>query len=376
MATVALTVDVKDRTGSAWWVSVLLIVNLLPSVLIGLTAGPLVDRLSRRRLLVSADLTRLAIFVVLPFVGGPGAIVVLAGMAGIANSFFRPAVLAGVPNLVPESELVWGTSLLQTADWAAAAIGPVVAGAVVGGAGPHLVYWINSATFLFSALMVVRIPKVLLQSEQPLTRGHWRDLREGIAEYRRSKPLMTVMFALGFAVIAAGLVNVSEIFLATQSLHSGAFGYGLLWTASGVGLVIGSLSVGSLIERRSAVSIYPWLFLPWALGGLGAALAPNIWVAAAAMTLSGLGNGLAFPATVVIIQQATEDRIRGRVFTVIISVQNALTGLAFAASGGLTNDFGARWVFGAASALIFAGGLTAYALTRGERSRVAVSQTA
>ena len=90
---------------STWWVSALFIVTFLPSVIVGLVAGPLVDVLSRKRLIVSADLVRLAVFCALPFVGTPLAIIVLAGIAGIANSFFRPAVLAGVPNLVSEADL-------------------------------------------------------------------------------------------------------------------------------------------------------------------------------------------------------------------------------------------------------------------------------
>jgi len=376
MATIALTVDVKNRTGSAWWVSALLVVTLLPSVLVGLTAGPLIDRLSRKRLLVNADLSRLAVFAALPFVNSASAIVVLAGVAGVANSFFRPAVLAGLPNLVAEEELPRATSLLQTADWSATALGPVVAGAIVGLSGPHVVYWINAATFLFSAAFLLRIPAPLLKSEQPITRGHWRDLREGMGEFRRSRPLLTALVALGLAVAGMGLVNVSEVFLATRVLHAGAFGYGLLWTASGLGLVAGSLLVGGVVERRSPVASYPWMFLPWAAGGLGAALAPNIWVAAFAMVVSGIGNGVTFPTTVVIVQQAAADRIRGRVFTVIISAQNAVLGVAFAAAGGLTAAFGARWVYGAAAALVLAGGFSAFALTYRRPARVELREQA
>ena len=96
MATIALTADLTARTGSPWWVSLLFIVTFLPSVVVGLVAGPLVDRLSRKRLIVNADLARLAVFVALVFVHRPVAIVLLAAVAGVANSFFRPAVLAGV----------------------------------------------------------------------------------------------------------------------------------------------------------------------------------------------------------------------------------------------------------------------------------------
>ena len=362
MATIALTYEIQQRTHSAWWVSGLWIATLVPTVVLGLAAGPLVDRMSRKRLLVLSDLARLAVFVALAFVSSPTALVVLAGVAGIANSFFRPTVLAGLPNLVPEDELARGTSLLQTADWAATALGPILAGAIIGASGPHLVYWINAATFLYSAVLIVRIPAALLQSEQGITRGHWRDVREGVGEFTRSRPLLTAFVALGFAVVATGFINVSEVFLATRSLHSHAFGYGLLWGASGAGLVLGSLAVASFLEARRPLSVYPFLFLPWAVGALGAAVAPSIWVAAIAMVVCGVGNGLAFPLTVVIVQQNAPDRVRGRVFSVIISAHYAILGLAFALGGALTQDYGARWVYGAAAGLIFCGSLAAAAL--------------
>jgi MFS family permease len=365
MATIALTYDVQQRTHSAWWVSALWIATLVPTVVMGLFFGPLVDRLSRKRLLVAADVARLGVFVALPFVGSATWIVILAGIAGIANSFFRPAVLAGLPNLVPEEELARGTSLLQMADWGATSLGPVIGGALVALSSANVVYWINAATFLFSALLIVRIPARLLQSGQPITRGYWRDLREGFSEFVRSRPLLTALLALGFAVVATGLVNVSEVFLATHALHSHAFGYGLLWGGTGVGLVVGSLLVGVLLEERRPLTVYPFAFLPWALGALGAAISPTIWSAVLAMVVCGLGNGLTFPLTVVIVQQAAPDRIRGRVFTVIISIHNAILGLAFLVGGGLTQDFGPRWVFAAAAGLLLLGGVTAFMLTAG-----------
>jgi len=365
MATIALTVDVDNRTHSTWWVSALFIVTFLPTVAIGLLAGPLVDRLSRKRLLVASDIVRLAVFAALPFAGTAWLILVLAAVAGVANSFFRPAVLAGVPNLVDESELASGTSLLQATDWLAAALGPVAGGAIVSASGAHTVYWINAATFLFSALLILRIPARLLQSEQGITRGHWRDLRDGLSAFRRSQALRIVLVAFGFTMLASGLVNVSEIFLATRSLHSDAFGYGLLWTATGVGLVVGSVLTGAVLERREVLDVYPIVFVPWALGTVGAAVSPNVWIAAVAMVVSGLGNGLTFPMTVVIVQRYTADRLRGRAFTLIISVHNALLGCAMVAAGALVAAAGARWVYVLAAGLTAIGGAVAYVLSRG-----------
>jgi MFS family permease len=374
MATIALTADVTARTNSPWWVSALFIVTFLPSVIVGLAAGPLIDRLSRKRLLIASDLVRLGVFAALPFVNTPLAIIVLAAVAGVANSFFRPAVLAGVPNLVDDLDLAYTTSLLLATDWVAATIGPILGGLVTTVWSPDVVYWVNAATFAFSALLVLRIPARLLQSEQAITRGHWRDLVDGLHEFRRSAAMFTALFAFGFAMLASGLINVAEIFLAERALHRGAFGYGLLWAASGLGLVIGSVTSGTLLERRNVMAVYPLAFLPWAVGILGAALAPSIWVAAAALVFAGFGNGLAFPMTVLIVQRSTVDRLRGRAFTVIISAHYALLGLAMVAAGALTEYIGPRWTYGLAAALLVTGSVTAYVLTRGLGSRALLAR--
>jgi MFS family permease len=365
MATIALTADVTDRTHSPWWVSALFLVTFAPAVIVGLVAGPLVDRLSRKKLIVAADVARIGVFVALPFVGSALAIVALAAVAGIANSFFRPAVLAGVPNLIDEDDLAHGTSLLQATDWAAATLGPILGGVIVSASGPDAVYWINAATFLLSALLLLRIPARLLQSEQAITRGHWRDLADGLGAFRRSAAMLTVLVAFGFAMLATGLINVSEIFLAERALHRGAFGYGLLWTATGIGLVVGSLVSGALLESRELTDIYPLAFLPWAAGIFAAAISQNIWVAALAMVVAGFGNGLTFPMTVLIVQRYTEDRLRGRAFTLIISAHNLLLGIAMVAAGALTEVAGPRWTYVIAAALLGAGGFAALVLSRG-----------
>src|ERR687883_257632 len=82
LAVIALAIDVKDRTDSGAWVAALLLANLVPGILLGLVAG-------------------------------------------IALSFFRPAVYAGLPNLVESADLAPANSLLQTVDNATWAIGPL-----------------------------------------------------------------------------------------------------------------------------------------------------------------------------------------------------------------------------------------------------------
>jgi MFS family permease len=138
----------------------------------------------------------------------------------------------------------------------------------------------------------------------------------------------------------------------------------LLWTASGIGLVIGSFLVGAILEQRDLLAAYPFAFVPWTAGLVGAAIAPNVWLAALAMVITGVGNGLAFPMTVLIVQRGTTDATRGRAFTLIISAHNALLAVAMIAAGGLVEAVGARWAYLLAAALSAVAALVAVAMRR------------
>ena len=78
MAAVALAIDVKDRTDSGLWVGAVLIVEFLPTVVVGLLLGPLLDRLERRSLMIAADALRVGVFAALPFAPNAATVVALA----------------------------------------------------------------------------------------------------------------------------------------------------------------------------------------------------------------------------------------------------------------------------------------------------------
>jgi MFS family permease len=365
LAVIALQVDVADRTHSGPWVATLLVANILPSVALGLVLGPLVDRLSRKWLMIASDLARLAVFAALPFVGSATAVVVLALVAGVATAFFRPAVLAGLPNMVGEEHVAEANSSLQLSEWAATAGGPLAGGALVAASGPDLAYWLNAVTFLVSAVLVLRIPARLLHSEQSLSRGHWRNLAEGFRAVRMSRALLTVLVAWSIVMLANGGVNVAEIFLARESYGAGDFGFGLLWAASGVGLVAGSLLTPGWIERRGLPAFYPVTLATFALGIGLAAVSPNVWLGAASMVLAGAGNGGAVIANITFVQQGAPDRMRGRVFTLLMSATYAVLLIAFLGAGPLTDQVGARWVYGLSAIVIVVAAGAAMTLGRG-----------
>lgn len=374
LAAIALTVDVFDRTGSGTWVSALLIAEFLPAIVIGLLLGPLVDRWSRRRLLIGSDLARLAVFCVLPFAGSATAVVALAFVAGVATGFFRPAVYAGMPNLVDDDDLPAANALLQAVDNLAWMIGPIVGGVLLTVQGPELAYWLNALSFLLSAALLARIPARRLQAGKIESRGHWQDLGDGFRLVRRSRALLTVLVVWNVVLLGSAAVNVAEVVLAKVALDAGDVGFGILVGASGLGLTLGSLAAGSILERLGIRHAYTALIALMALGyGIGA-VAPNLAVAVAGVLLGTFGNGAAVVCNALLVQRGAPDALRGRVFTVIMSSNYVLLGLGMAVAGPLVDAVGARWLWGGASVAFLLAALAAAVLARGFDTTVAPAE--
>jgi MFS family permease len=333
LAAVALAIDVKSRTGSGVWVAAVLIVEFLPTIVVGLVLGPLLDRLERRSLMIAADALRVGVFAALPFAPNAATVVALAFVAGLANGFFRPAVYAGLPNLVPENELPNANALLQTVENLSWAVGPLLGGILTAASGPNLAYAINAASFLVSIALVIRIPARLLQSERALSRGHWRDIGDGFRAALGSPSMRAVLIAWGIAGLGVGAAQVATIFLAKNTFSGGDFGYGLIYGATGAGLVLGSFTSPSMLARFGVARAYAGSLLVMAAGYLSAAASPNVWVAAGCMIVMGLGNGAAVTCNALLVQRGTFDVLRGRALTFVMSATYVLLGIGEVVAG-------------------------------------------
>ena len=364
LAAVALVVHIYDQTESGIWVAVLLIADFAPIVLIGLLLGPLVDRLSRRWLMVASDVARFGIFGALIFVDSPVGIVVLAALSGIATGFFRPAAYAGLPNLVRKEELTNANSLLQTIETLAWMVGPVLGGVMLTVWSPSVPYGFNAVTFLVSAYFIYLIPESRLRSEESLTAGHWLDVADGIRLVLTSPPLRTVIVVYNVVVLGSAATNVAEVVFAKETLDAGNIGFGVIVGASGVGLALGSYlaapSIGKVGLRRHYVSS----ILLMALGWGGAALSTSIYMVVPFVVAGTIGNGAAIVANQLFVQRGSPDRYRGRALATIMSVNYAVFGLAMAGAGVLTDAVGARAVWLVASGAFFVAAGVAVLSTR------------
>ena len=184
----------------------------------------------------------------------------------------------------------WLFQSVENLTWA---IGPLIGGALVAAAGPDPAYWVNAATFLVSALLLVRIPGRRFQAGVAESHGHWRDLLEGFALVMRSRALLTVLLAWNVFMLASAGINVAEVFLAKDTFDAGDFGsgcswappaWGSCWAASPPDRCWSGIRSRAIYRARSSWSRWR---------SRRGRSRPNVWVAAGCVLVVGAANGTA-----------------------------------------------------------------------------------
>ena len=252
----ALPLLVLVLTGSGVAMGVVGVLNTVPDLVFGLTAGVIADRSDRRLMILGADFGRAVLTGLVPLsilLGGPtiAVIVLIAAPMAMLRSMFLAAYTAAMPSLVGRPLLGRATSTLETVYSLSFVIGPSVAGllAAVVGYGPTIA--VDALSFLVRslAMALIRRPLQERQDHPPL------DLRAEIGEgigYIAGHP--TLRLAVSFwglsSVITAGLIPVLTYFV-TRQLQLGTAAFGILLSINGIGYLLGAVSMNR-IKVRSA----------------------------------------------------------------------------------------------------------------------------
>jgi len=246
-------------------------------------------------------------------------------------------------------------------------LGPVLAGGLLAFSGTDVAYWVNAATFLLSAALVARISAASLRSDEPITKGHWEDLRAGLGLVFNSRPLLTVLVAWNASALATAFVNVAEVPLVKDDLGGGNVGLGILVGATGLGLVIGSFFAASVLQRIGMRALYSGSLLVMAVGFGVAAASPTVAVAAVLAAFATIGNGAAIVCNQLLVQEGAPDAMRGRALAVLMSTYYGVLGLAMAGGGLLVDSAGARTAWAVAGGVYVVSTVLAFVLTGSAR---------
>ena len=366
----AVRIALYDQTNSVLWVSILLFAELLPSVILGIVVGPLIDRWPRKRMMVLSDLGGAVTFGLLPFVHSPAGICALSAVAGFSAAFFRPSCYSAIPNLVRPDSLLAANALVQGVENLATLMGPVLAGVGVALLGSSTVYALNSASFLLSALLLLRIAGPLQSRVSArIGRTHWREVRAGLSLVGRDLQLSSIALIWSWATLAYAGINVAEIVLTTEAYGAGNPGFGVFVAFSAAGILVGNVVAGWFVERLTVFGGYRASFLVTAVGVVICAVSPNLAIGCVGALIFGAGNGIGLVCNMTIIQQAVSDERRGQIFAVLGSMVQTFTLVGTLAAGPITDAIGPRLMWGTSAVLLVVGYLNTIVLSAVRRSK-------
>ncbi|HEV7811230.1 MAG TPA: MFS transporter [Candidatus Limnocylindrales bacterium] len=304
----------KDPLSLGW----LGLVEAIPALSLVLFGGHVADRRERRAIVVatSAAVTLCAIALAAQAAAGPTLLGILAVIfaTGIASGFERPALTAVEAQVVPRASAARGVSTLSTVSQAGAIIGPAAGGIAIAVIGIPATYGVIALLLAASTVCLVTIaPKPVAAPivGEPFVRS----LLGGIRYVRRTPALVGSMALDLFAVFFGGAIALLPIF-ATDILHVGSVGLGVLRTAPSIGALLVMIVATRRPPSRHAG---PLLFV--CVAGFGVSMivfgASTVFaVSLVALFVSGVTDGVSMIIRNTILRVLSPERIRGRVASV------------------------------------------------------------
>jgi predicted MFS family arabinose efflux permease len=336
------------RHGGATAVGAIALIRTLPAALLGPFVAGLGDRFPRERVMFGADLTRAALVIVIagvtfahlpwPIVFGVAAFGPICGMA------FQPAQSSLLPALArtPE-ELTAANVSSSTIESVGAFAGPAIGGLVLAGWGIGAAFVVTAVTYLWSAAMVARldVPRDAAANELEESDTH-EGFLAGFRAIASTRGLRVIVLLYAAQTVVAGAMGVLVVVAALRLLSLGSGGVGWLYSACGVGGVIGAVVALALVGRQRLASDFGIGLLLWGVPFLVLGIWTNTVVALVMLGVLGIGNTLVDVSALTLLQRNTDERVRSRVFGVIESTTTGTIGLGAVLAPLLIALFGIR----------------------------------
>jgi MFS family permease len=354
---VALPWLVLQLTGDPAQLGLVLAVMALPRAVFMLLGGAVVDRMSPRRVLLTARganalLTGVLAALVLAGTIQMWMVYLLAFAIGLSTAFAYPAGGALLPQLLPAEQLQASNSIMMGMRQISLLIGPALAGLLVragsaptGGVGAAssahgtgLAFAVDAVSFLFSVASLLAIRIASDRDARAPASGVLTQVLEGIRMLWRDPQLRAFIAYMALvSVLVAGPLQVGLPLFAKTRLSEGAAGFGWLMTANGIGMLLGSVAstpVTRLMRGRVGIMVLCCdCTAGLALGALSAV--HSMLTGAALLVLAGLLAGTVQIAIMTWLQRRVPQAMMGRTMSIVMFTFLGLGPLAAAVAGGL-----------------------------------------
>ena len=369
---VALAWLTLQLTGSGLALGSVLMVAAIPRAIFMLLGGALSDRLSPRSLMLYSNAFRAVLVGIVATLVITGNVelwqlYVMAGIFGVVDALFYPALSSILPMLVDEPTLPPANALMQGSQQLAGLIGPAMAGVLVALVQTGPAFAIDAASFAVAAAALIFIAggrrrTTSAESADGTESGLLGTIRAGFA-YAWTDPAVRslIMLVAAFNFAFTGPLSVGLPFLADHSLGGGSATFGVLLSAFGAGSLLGAVGAGSIsrVPRLGTVVLSIAVGLGVGLGLIG--VAPSVLTAFGLLAAMGLGAGFINVHVVSWLQGRTADAMRGRVMSMVMLGSVGLAPVSYALAG-LIIDLGAvTAMFAVAGAIVVVASLIGFA---------------
>lgn len=295
---------------------------VIPFSLVGPFAGVVIDRWSRRRILsVTALLKAVAAACLLPLHGQGLLLYVPALVVVSLNRFFLTTATSSLPVLVDDEDLLVANSMSTVGGTVATFVGLVVGTKLAGPIGDRGVLLAAILLWPFASVAARSISRPLRPDRQVdavalAVRRVGRDLADGGRRLLATRDALGSIVSISLDQFLVGFVTVLSLVVFKQRFHEGVGSYGNLIAAGGVGILLGTLTVGWFEGRLEKARI---VALAFGIAGVVCLIvAPAIvgWTILVVSFVLGLTFAWRKIPVDTIVQEAIPDAYRGRVFAV------------------------------------------------------------
>jgi MFS family permease len=336
LTSLAASIYIYRLTGSALSVGLMLMATAAPSLVVGLFAGVFVDRYDRKKIMITADILRAGLILLIPILVPLNVawLYVMVMLTAAIGQFYDPAHESVLPEVASDEELAAANSMMAISSFGSTAVGFAAAGLIASAASIDWAFYLDAVSFLFSAVCVflIRIKPIQVE-EDTSVKLVVKNLRAGIHQLFRTPILKSLFLVQSIVLISFGLSNALLLPFAVKALNANEFQYGLQEGITSIGFVIGSLLMAKVFDRLHAGAWMAISYLGMGILGVIYSFLFSIPLAILICALSGLFNAPAAIGRRVIVQRNTPAEMRGRVSSAFFVSRDVLFLIGMAAAG-------------------------------------------
>jgi MFS family permease len=320
MQNVAQAWLVYRLTGSSVLLGAVAFASQFPVFLAAPFGGITADRHNRHRIVIATQVVSMILASVLAWITLSHRVqvwhlFVLAVLLGVVNGYDIPARQSFIVDMVGREDLMNAIALNSSMFNGARIVGPAVAGILVAEIGEGWCFFANAVSFIavIAGLLLMRV------QSRPIAgtvQTPWENLKEGFVFVRGARPIRALLLLLGLVSLVGMPYAVLMPIFADRILHGGARGLGILMGSTGVGALLGALT---LAAKKGLRGLGRWITYAAAMFGISMVVfsaSRSFWLSVVLLLPVGFAMMLQMSSSNTLIQSMVPDRLRGRVMAV------------------------------------------------------------